>query len=179
MKKINFDNLKTAPADVVILGAKLFDDGSIPPILSSRLKAAAAMWQIRSDLTFYLVGDIDDTKAMQTALLEDYHLPSDALRSCPKGTTTFAALKACLEDLKLSSVLLLTSTFHQKRAAYIAGRLGLHYEMFDMTLFETVDNHYYDRREQLAMVKARFETGLYRLRRRAAQKAGAAGKKPL
>ena len=112
----------------LILGAKLFDDDSIPPILKERLDAAIRLYEHNPQTIFILSGDgskriSNDVDAMQKYLLHASSIPKEQMVLDPAGYTTYDSIANYIRDFGSHPLVVLTSAFHLPRSLYICHAL--------------------------------------------------------
>lgn len=149
------------PADVqycLVLGAKLFSDDSLTPMLTKRLDAAIDLFHKRPNLTFILSGDAskrisNDVQAMYNYLKQHCNIPDEQIILDKEGYTTLDSIRHITPEMDERGFILLTSEFHMPRSVYLCHRLGLH--PYALHLPATISRFYasYRNRELIALVK--------------------------
>lgn len=152
------------PSDIhycLVLGAKLFGDDSITPMLVKRMNVAIELFKERPHITFILSGDgskrfSNDVQAMYTYLKDHCSIPDSQILLDNYGYTTLDSIQHITPEMDEKGVILLTSSFHMPRCVYICHRLGLHpYALHIEASFSRSQNRYHNR-ELLSIVKVWF-----------------------
>lgn len=142
----------------LILGAKLFEDGSLTPMLKKRLNAAIELYEKRPSIIFILSGDgsksnSNDVSEMYTYLRKHSDIPEEQIILDTKGYTTLDSLLHITKEIDRAGFILLTGAFHMPRSVYLCHRLGLHPYALDLPDTSSEYTTHYSNRELLALVK--------------------------
>ena len=145
----------------VILGAMLFEDDSIPPILKERLDKAGEIYSMHPDMVFILSGDgrkliSNDVIAMRNYLIREAGIPDSNILLDKAGYNTFDSVRNLILVFHLRKVLILTSAFHTERALYTALALKLNAYAVKMPDSSSEVWKSYRFREMMAVVKTWF-----------------------
>ena len=123
--------LDTAPeADaVVVLGARVYDDGTPSPILGDRLLYAYTLYKTGKAPKIIVSGDhgtkhYDEVNAMRRWLLAR-GVPEDDIFMDHAGFNTYDSMVRAREVFGAKKLLISTQRFHMARSLYIARRLGI------------------------------------------------------
>lgn len=153
-------SLESAPKAqaVVILGAKVYANGSPSPALADRLAAGLSLYQQGKAPKILVTGDGRETvqsevEAMTAYLLERDVPPEDILQD-PEGLNTYASLYRAQSVYGLSNILIVTQKYHTGRSVYLGRQLGLNCWALGTpdSVFRNIPYNY--ARESLARVKA-------------------------
>ena len=144
----------------LILGAKLFDDDSIPPILKERLDAAIRLYRHNPNTVFILSGDgrkriSNDVNAMYQYLRHASDIPEDHLVTDNAGYTTYDSIINLTRRIgEAEPFVLLTSAFHLPRSLYICHALHLTAYAVYLPVSRPQAQTGYRNRELAALVKS-------------------------
>lgn len=155
---LNSEDIPLHVSYCLILGAKLFEDGALTPMLKKRLNAAIELYEKRPTITFILSGDgsksfNNDVSEMYTYLRKHSDIPEEQIILDPKGYSTLDSLLHVTEEIDRAGFILLTSAFHMPRSVYLCHRLGLHPYALDLPETSSEYTTHYINRELLALVK--------------------------
>jgi len=163
-KSYLYKDSKDIPSDVqycLILGARLFGDDSLTPMLIKRLNTAIELFEARPHVTFILSGDgskrfSNDVQAMYTYLKQHSSIPDEQILFDYHGYTTLDSIRHITPEMNASGFIILTSAFHMPRCVYICHRLGLNPFALHLPASYSRSRSGYRNREQLSLVKAWF-----------------------
>ena len=161
------DDIDEAPVcdAVLVLGAKVYEDGSPSPSLSDRLDRAIELYQAGKAPKIIASGDhgteeYDEVNGMLDYLLA-HGIPREDIFLDHAGFNTYDSLYRARDIFCVKSLLISTQDFHIGRSVYMGRRLGL-----DAWGVPTPDRESYrlynQLRESLARVKAVLETDVLR-----------------
>ena len=140
--------------DCLVLGAMLYENGEIPPILLLRLRVMEKIYAERPSTVFTVSGDPADTEAMLLYLDQSGVIPQHALIRDSEGKNSCASIAGMLRKNGGRPFILLTSSFHLPRCAYIARALGADAYPFRIIDYEKRISYEYIPREFFAIIKA-------------------------
>ena len=138
----------------LVLGAMLYEDGEIPPILLLRLRVMEKIYMERPGTVFTISGDMDDTAAMLLYLEQSGVIPRNAIIRDSEGRNSCASIAGMLRKNGERPFILLTSSFHLPRCVYIARAMGADAYPFRITDYEKRISYEYIPREFFAIIKA-------------------------
>jgi len=123
--------LDTAPhADaVIVLGARVYTDGTPSPILEDRLLYAYALYKNGKAPKILVSGDhgtkrYDEVNVMRSWLLAR-GVPEEDIFMDHAGFNTYDSMYRAREVFGVKTLLISTQRFHMARSLYIARRLGI------------------------------------------------------
>ena len=149
--------LQDIPEEVtncLVPGAMLYENGEIPPILLLRLRVMEKIYSERPGTVFTVSGDPADTEAMLRYLGQSGVIPRHAIIRDSEGKNSYASIAGMLRKNGGRPFILLTSSFHLPRCAYIAHVMGADAYPFRITDYERRFSYEYIPRECLAIIKA-------------------------
>lgn len=127
---LTLDEAASLDADcVIVLGARVYDNGSLSPMLNDRVDTGIAAWESGAGKVLLLSGDhgtygYDEVNSMKNyALLQG--VPRDALFLDHAGFCTYDSMVRAKEVFGAQKVVVVTQSFHLYRALYIARSIGL------------------------------------------------------
>ncbi|NVB85276.1 MAG: YdcF family protein [Kofleriaceae bacterium] len=140
------------PADaIVVLGAPLWRDGSLSPILAERVEAAIELWRAGAGRYVVATGGITQgrARAEADAIAEELRaagVPDVLVEHDSRSTAENARYTArLLHPLGVKSLWLVTQPFHGRRAAHL-----FRHEGFDVRVWHIADSmEYRDRRRAM------------------------------
>ena len=114
---------------IVILGAKVEEDGTLSPALEDRLAQGLALYRAGKAPRLLVSGDGEnqtrnEVEAMKSYLL-DQNVPQEAILEDPHGLNTYASLYRAKHVYQLETLLVVTQDYHLGRALYLGQQLGL------------------------------------------------------
>lgn len=124
------DEAATLDADaILVLGAKVWEDGSPSGILEDRLITALDLYARGASDRLLASGDhgqtdYDEVNAMKTYAVER-GVPSSAVFTDHVGFSTYESLYRARDVFEVQTVIIVTQWYHLYRALYIARSLGL------------------------------------------------------
>lgn len=143
---------------VLILGARVYNDGRMSDILKDRVLTALELYNTKKVEKFLVSGDhgrigYDEVNTIKAYLLENGVKPEDIFLD-HAGFDTYDSIYRAKEIFQVKSLIIVTQRFHLPRAVYIAK--SLHVDAIGVI----ADRHIYimenynQLRESLARVKA-------------------------
>lgn len=147
---------------ILILGARVYSNGTPSPLLQDRLDYGYALYTAGKANRIIVSGDhgtkeYDEVNAMKNYLLTK-GVPQEHIFLDHAGFNTYDSLYRAKEIFGVKSLIVCTQEFHMPRALYIGRRLGLEaygYAAPDKAMYHMAYNNF---REKLAQVKAFLET---------------------
>lgn len=114
---------------VLVLGARVWGNGSPSGILEDRLITGIAAYQSGASDRLLMSGDhgrsdYDEVNAMKTYAMEQ-GIPSENVFMDHAGFSTYESLYRAQYIFQVKSVLIVTQEYHLYRALYIANQMGL------------------------------------------------------
>ncbi|MDO9020940.1 MAG: ElyC/SanA/YdcF family protein [Deltaproteobacteria bacterium] len=127
------DGLSDADA-VIVLGARVYADGSVSPMLADRLDAALALYRAGKAPRILVSGDhgtesYDEVNAMRR-YLEARGVPAAHIFMDHAGFTTYDTLYRARDVFGVRRAVVVTQRFHLTRSLFVANALGLDAEGF-------------------------------------------------
>ena len=142
---------------ILILGARVFDDGSVSAMLEDRLDRGIELYFAGVSNKILVSGDhgtegYDEVNAMK-AYCVDRGVPSEDVFMDHAGFSTYESVVRAKEVFLCKSVMIVSQKYHLFRALYIACSIGLY--AYGASAAPTVyaGNKYREAREFLARVK--------------------------
>ncbi len=142
---------------ILILGARVFDDGSVSAMLEDRLDRGIELYFAGVSNKILVSGDhgtegYDEVNAMK-AYCVDRGVPSEDVFMDHAGFSTYESVVRAKEVFLCESVMIVSQKYHLFRALYIACSIGLY--AYGASAAKTVyaGNKYREAREFLARVK--------------------------
>lgn len=155
--------LEDLPASntVIILGASVYRDGNLSPILQDRVETALSIYRMGKAERFLLSGDnreedYDEVSAMRNYLLQR-GVPEEKITTDPAGIDTYDSMYRSGTVYDVPSAVVVTQPFHLPRTIFIAKNLGYDYKGFPAASDSYISENKVPIREKLANVKAVFE----------------------
>ena len=127
---ISLDEAAELDADaILVLGARVWDNGSPSGVLEDRLLTGIAAYQAGASNRLLMSGDhgqddYDEVNAMKTYTLEQ-GIPSENIFMDHAGFSTYESVYRARDIFQVKTVLIVTQEYHLYRALYIARALGL------------------------------------------------------
>lgn len=143
---------------VMVLGARVWDDGTPSAMLADRLDYGVDLYQNEVAPKLLVTGDhgrrgYDEVNAMKTYAMEN-NVPAEDVFMDHAGFSTYESMYRARDVFSVESLTVVTQEYHLYRAIYIARRLGLDAwgVASDPRTYST--KRYDDTREFLARCKA-------------------------
>lgn len=127
---ITIDEAAKIDADaILVLGARVWDNGEPSAILADRLDVSIAAYQAGVSSRLLMSGDhgqedYDEVNAMKTYAIKE-GVPSSDIFMDHAGFSTYESLYRARDIFEVKSVVIVTQRYHLYRALYIANRMGL------------------------------------------------------
>lgn len=162
-KALIYDKLEMLPdsSTVIVLGASVFSDGKLSPILKERIDTGFELFQQNKAKQFLLSGDhktddYNEVDAMSNYLIEK-GVPRDKILLDHAGYDTYDSMYRSKAIFNISEAVVVTQEFHLPRTLFIAKNLDLNYVGYTAkTKFYKPSNQLLFR-EKLANLKAIWE----------------------
>ena len=160
---ITLDEAAKLDADaILVLGARVWDNGSPSGVLEDRLDTGISAYQAGVSDRLLMSGDhgqddYDEVNAMKDYALEQ-GIPSESIFMDHAGFSTYESVYRARDIFQVKTVLIVTQEYHLYRALYIARALGLNaYGVAaDRSVYSGIVG--FEAREILARVKDFFYT---------------------
>ena len=114
---------------IVVLGCKVYDDGSPSAMLEDRLKQAEALYKLGAAPKLLMSGDHSRTDYNEVGAMkahaEEAGIPGEDVFMDHAGFSTYESLYRAKEIFGAEKVIIVTQEYHLYRALYIAQRMGL------------------------------------------------------
>ena len=152
------EQVKDLGADcVLVLGAKVYEDGSLSPVLGDRVTTGVDLYFEGAGKKLLLSGDhgqveYDEVNAMKATALER-GVPADDIFLDHAGFSTYESIVRLKEVFGGKSVVIVTQSYHLYRAVYIARRLGIEAYGIASDVRPYLKQGYYELRELGARTK--------------------------
>lgn len=123
------DQLPTGYEKGIILGAKVYSDGSLSGMVKDRADTAVALYQQQKIRKILVSGDhgqknYDEVNAIKDYLLSQ-HVPKEDIFLDHAGFDTYDTMYRAKAIFQVSSAVIITQDFHLPRAIFVAKKLGL------------------------------------------------------
>lgn len=158
-----FTSIETLPKahTVIILGASVYSDGTLSPILQDRVDTGLKLYRNGKVKRFLLSGDnrsedYDEVNAMRNYLI-NLGVPDTHIFIDPAGIDTYDSMYRANAIFEVPSAIVVTQQFHLPRTLFIAKNLGLSYRGYPAESNKYKTEDHLRRREKLANFKALYE----------------------
>lgn len=158
-----FEAIDSLPAahTVIILGASVYSDGTLSPILQDRVDTGLMLYQNGKVERFLLSGDnrsedYDEVNSMRNYLVA-LGVPEAHIFVDPAGIDTYDSMYRSRAIFEVPSAIVVTQQFHLPRTLFIAKNLGLNYSGYAAESKKYITENHLKRREKLANFKALYE----------------------
>lgn len=127
---VTLDDTANLNADaILVLGARVHDNGQPSGILEDRLITGIAAYGLGASGRLLMSGDhgtveYDEVNTMKNYALEQ-GVPGEAVFMDHAGFSTYESLYRARDIFQVKRVLIVTQEYHLNRALYVAGQLGL------------------------------------------------------
>ena len=114
----------------LVLGARVYADGSASPFLRERVKVGVRLYQQGYVDKIIMSGDGNDTSGfgeptVMRAIAEDMGVPAGAIVDDPLGLDTYSSCARARSEFGADSVIIATQEFHVARATWLCDRAGI------------------------------------------------------
>lgn len=153
----DFDSASPVQA-VMILGAKVRDDGSLSDMYKDRVDTAIEVYRSDKAGKILVSGDhgrieYDEVNAAKKYLLEK-GIPAEDIFLDHAGFDTYDSVYRARDIFQIKTLIISTQNFHLPRAIYIARKLGVEAWGVSADKHTYGNEQFYETREALARVKA-------------------------
>lgn len=143
---------------VLVLGAKVWQDGTLSPLLEDRMRRGVNIWQTGAGDRLLLTGarrgeDYDEVGSMEKYALSR-GVESRDISVDPCGLCTYDSMYRARDVYGVGTAVVVTQRYHLSRAVYLARKLGIDAVGVSSDLRSYSDSLYDNCREFLARVKA-------------------------
>lgn len=144
---------------IIVLGAGIYKDGSLSPMLYDRVKTATVVSSKNSTEKYLLTGDhgkkeYDEVGSMKSTLISDYNVLPENIFLDHAGFSTYDSMYRADSIFKIKSAVIVTQKYHLPRAIYLARKKGIDaYGVVADRPSSYVGMSYYKFREYLATTK--------------------------
>lgn len=147
------------PADTtLILGALVYTNGEMSPMLSDRVETAVALYKAQKVNHILVSGDHSRVEYDEVNIIKDHLLdlgiPAEDIFLDHAGLDTYDSLYRARDIFQIESLIVVSQNFHLGRAVYIAKELGLEAYGLSSDLQEYRNVEKYEFRELFANLKA-------------------------
>lgn len=146
---------------VIVLGASVFSDGKLSPILKDRVDAALELFKNNKVQQFLLSGDHKTDDYNEVGAMSQYlqarGVPEDKILLDHSGFDTYDSMYRSKAVFNIKDAVVVTQEFHLPRTLFIAKNLNLNYTGYTAKPSSYEVNHQLLSREKLANFKALWE----------------------
>ena len=127
---VSADELEGRFDVVIVLGCKVYEDGTMSARLSDRVSTGISVFSKGIGETILMSGDrsadgaYDEVGAMKNAAVDE-GISEDRILLDPFGYSTYESITRLLKVYEGKRVVIVTQTYHLYRALYIADKLGI------------------------------------------------------
>ena len=147
---------------ILVLGARVHDNGQPSGILKDRLITGIAAYDLGASDRLLMSGDHGTEDYYEVNTMKNYALdqgvPSEAIFMDHAGFSTYESLYRARDVFEVKSVVIVTQRYHLYRALYVAERMGLNAFGVTSDLGDYAGMPYFTAREILARCKDFFYT---------------------
>lgn len=142
---------------ILVLGARVWEDGSLSAVLRDRVDAAIALYKEGVAPVLLMSGDHSSESYNEVEAMRDYAVeqgvPAEAIIMDHAGYSTYESMYRAKAVYGMSSCIVSTQRYHLYRAVYIGSAVGMDTRgvTADQRLY--AKQSYYDIREAAARVK--------------------------
>ncbi|WP_274365656.1 SanA/YdcF family protein [Paenibacillus thermotolerans] len=142
---------------ILVLGARVYSETSVSPMLNDRLEQGLALYEAGKAPKIIVSGDhgtkaYDEVNAMRL-FLEERGVPSEDIFMDHAGFSTYESAYRARDIFKTKSVIVVTQGYHLIRSVYVARRLGIDAYGVASDPRTYFGAEKYEAREKLARVK--------------------------
>lgn len=162
-----FHSLDDVPARyaALVLGAKVYKNGNVSPVLQDRLDAGAELWLSDAVQKLLLSGDHrtirnDEPNAMKRYVTGKYPgISASDIFLDHAGFDTYDSVYRARSVFQADALIIVTQNFHAYRAVYLARALNIDAVALAVpeTRYSIWNQFYWNAREVLARIKAFFD----------------------
>ena len=162
-KPLMYNDINKAPSSytVIVLGASVYANGNLSPILKDRVDTAHQLYKSGKAQRFLLSGDHGQDNYDEVNAMKDYlnakGVPDEVIFLDHAGFDNYDSMYRAKHIFKVDSAIVVTQQFHLPRALYIANALNLNYKVVtaDKRTYQYLES--LERREKIANIKAYWE----------------------
>ncbi len=115
---------------IIVLGAGIYNDGSLSPMLYDRVKTATIVSNKNATEKYLLTGDhgrknYNEVGAMKSTLTSDYNVLPENIFLDHAGFSTYESMYRAYYIFKIESAVIVTQKYHLPRAIYLARKKGI------------------------------------------------------
>lgn len=146
---------------VIVLGASVYSDGKLSPILKDRVDSALELFRNNKVQQFLLSGDHKTDDYNEVDAMSQYLLargvPENKILLDHSGFDTYDSMYRSKAVFNIKEAVVVTQKFHLPRTLFIAKNLNLNYTGYTAKPSSYEVNHQLLSREKLANFKALWE----------------------
>lgn len=113
----------------IVLGASVFRDGRLTPVLADRVQTAVLLYRESTIANVLVTGDGESQFYNEVIPMHDFlvaeDVPDEAIMIDPHGIDTYQSLRRAKEEFGISRAAIVSQEFHLYRALFIAKKLGI------------------------------------------------------
>lgn len=151
---------------VLVLGARVYQDESLSPVLKDRVDYAIAIYQAGKADKILFTGDHGQTDYDEVNAMMDYAIEKGVLKTDifldHAGFSTYDSIYRARDVFCVTDVIIVTQKFHLSRAVYIARQLGLNAYGVNADPRKYLNAKYDSFRENFARVKDFFYVNVFK-----------------
>ena len=115
---------------IIVLGAGIYTDGSLSPMLYDRVKTATIVSNNNGTEKYLLTGDhgrkdYNEVGAMKSTLISEYNVLPKNIFLDHAGFSTYDSMYRADYIFKIKSAVIVTQKYHLPRAIYLARKKGI------------------------------------------------------
>lgn len=155
-----YNSLEEVPQSYVgiVLGARVYSNGSVSPILADRLMTGIELYKEGKVKKLLLSGDhgqvsYDEVNAMRE-FVSAHGVPDEDIFMDHAGFSTYDSMYRARDIFTVNDAIIVTQDFHLPRALYIGRQLSLNVVGFSADKRQYIGMKYLNNREILARAKA-------------------------
>ncbi|MCK5763443.1 MAG: YdcF family protein [Clostridiales bacterium] len=151
---------------VIVLGARVYDNGNVSPILRDRLIIGVEAIDKGISNRILLSGDhgsedYDEVNSMRE-YVESLGISSDRIFMDHAGFSTYETMYRAKEIFQIESAIIVTQDYHLKRAVFNARMMGIEAYGIPSDRYVYAGSIYRETREKIARVKDFFYTAVFK-----------------
>lgn len=143
---------------IIVLGALVYDDGTLSDILEDRVKTAVYLFKDGCSDRILMSGDNSSKSYNECKAMKDYAVSmgvdGENIHTDHAGFSTYESMYRARDIFEAKKVIIVTQKFHLSRAVYLARSLGLEAYGVNSDLRNYSSENYNNVREMAARVKA-------------------------
>ncbi len=151
---------------VIVLGARVYDNGNVSPILRDRLIIGVEAIDKEISNRILLSGDhgskdYDEVNSMRE-YVESLGISSDRIFMDHAGFSTYETMYRAKEIFQIESAIIVTQDYHLKRAVFNARMMGIEAYGIPSDRYVYAGSTYRETREKIARVKDFFYAAVFK-----------------